>query len=66
MEITPERLEIAQMMNSFSTLILLALGLRILWRKVTEAARTAVIGLQLLSRRKRYELEVNDRLDKYR
>ena len=65
MEITPEKLELAQMLNSFSTLILLFLGLRLFWQRATEAIRTAYIGLQLLSSRKRYECEVNDRLNRY-
>ena len=65
MELTPERLQLAQLMQSIITLAVLAYAARLLWRKVAEVIRTAYIGLRLLSSRKRYEMEVEERLDKY-
>jgi hypothetical protein len=64
-EITPERLQMALPAMSIITLVFLSYVALILWRKMSELLRTAYIGLMLLSSRKRYELEVDDRLSLY-
>jgi hypothetical protein len=65
MDISPERIELANAMNSFSTLIILAYLLRKAWTVALPALYRMWIGVGLLLFRRTYQDEINERLRRF-